>query len=163
MTLIATLLGFLLPACGQQGAAGVAPVPFDYLSHFERPASPNSALAAPAGFTPKADITLGPYAVPAAMLAADLRAVALAAPRTYQLAASADGLDLQFVARSAIANFPDIVIARISSLGENESNLILYSHSIYGYGDFGVNRKRLTQWLTALDQRLPPEARLKGQ
>jgi uncharacterized protein (DUF1499 family) len=164
LTLIATLLSLLFPACGQSGAAGIAPAPPDFLSHFERPASPNSALAAPAGFTPKPDITLAPYPVPAAALAADLRAVALAAPRTYQLSASADGLELQFVARSAIANFPDLIVARISSRGEKASSLVLYSHSLYGYSDFGVNQKRLRTWLAALDQRLPPSApRPEGQ
>ena len=166
MTLIATLLGLLFPACGQSGAAGVTPAPAGFLSHLERPASPNSALAAPAGFTPAPDLVLAPYPVPAATLAAALRATALAAPRIYQLGASADGLEMQFVARSAVANFPDLIVARISSLRDNESSLVLYSHSLYGHSDFGVNRKRLRQWLTALDQRLPPaagETRPKGQ
>lgn len=158
MTLIATLLGLLFPACGQSGAAGVAQAPPGFLSHFERPSSPNSALAAPAGFTPAPDLVLAPYPVPAARLAAALRATALAAPRVYQLTASADGLEMQFVARSAVANFPDLIVARISSRGEEESSLVLYSHSLYGHSDFGVNRKRVREWLAALDQRLPPMA-----
>ena len=164
MTLIATLLGLLFPACGQSGTAGVAPAPAGYLAHLERPSSPNSALAAPAGFTPGPDLVLAPYPIPAAALAADLRAVALAAPRVYQLSASADGLEMQFVARSAVANFPDLIVARISSLGEGESSLVLYSHSLYGHSDFGVNRRRLREWLAALDRRLPPApTRPKGQ
>ncbi len=164
MTLIATLLSLIFPACGQSGAAGVAPAPAGYLTHLERPASPNSALAAPAGFTPRPDLVLAPYPVPAARLAADLRATALATPRVYQLSASADGLEMQFVARSAIVNFPDLIVVRISSLGDNESSLVVYSHSLYGHSDFGVNRKRLREWLAALDQRLPPApTRPKGQ
>ncbi len=166
MTLIATLLSLIFPACGQSGAAGVPPPPPDLLSHLERPASPHSALAAPADFRPKPDIVLAPYAVPAGRLAGELREIALAAPRVYQLSASPDGLAMQFVARSKVANFPDLIVARISPLGEGDSSLVLYSYSLYGHSDFGVNEKRLREWIAALDQRLPPEmgqARPKGQ
>jgi uncharacterized protein (DUF1499 family) len=37
-----------------------------------------------------------------------------------------------------------------------ESGLILWSRSIYGRSDFGVNRARLAAWLAALDAALPP-------
>ena len=42
--------------------------------------------------------------------------------------------------------------------GEAESALILYSRSVYGRSDFGVNRKRLLSWLAALDGSLPSSA-----
>jgi len=35
-----------------------------------------------------------------------------------------------------------------------ESGLILWSRSIYGRSDFGVNKARLEAWLAALDAKL---------
>lgn len=156
MTILAMLLGLFLPACGQAGAAGVSPAPADVLSPLERPKSPNSALAAPRGFTPAPDLVLAPYPVPASQLAAALDEVASHRPRTYPLSRDAATGTMQWVARSAVLNFPDRVIAEISPSGETTSNLVLYSQSLYGYSDFGVNRARLADWVTALDAQLRP-------
>jgi|YelNatPaOPRAMG01_1025707.scaffolds.fasta_scaffold104025_2 uncharacterized protein (DUF1499 family) len=154
MTLLAMILGLFLPACGQPGAAGVMPAPSDLLAHLERPSSPNSALAAPPGFTPAPDIVLAPFPVPAAQLAAALDAVAASRPRVYPLAQDAAHGTTQWVARSAVLNFPDRIIAEVSPDGLNASKLVLYSQSLYGYSDFGVNRARLADWIKALDTRL---------
>jgi uncharacterized protein (DUF1499 family) len=62
------------------------------------------------------------------------------------------------VVRSAVFNFPDLVTAQVAPDGENASTLILYSRSVYGRSDFGVNRKRLLSWLAAFDASLPPSA-----
>ena len=92
MTPLAWLLGLLLPACGAPGAQGLpVPPPMD-IAHITRPASPNTALAAPAGFSPAPDIVTPTYPVPAARLYAAIQAVAAAQPRTYQAAAYPDRL-----------------------------------------------------------------------
>ena len=51
---------------------------------------------------------------------------------------------VHWVVRSAVLNFPDLVTAQISSA------LVLYSRSVYGHSDLGVNRRRLDTWLAAL-------------
>jgi uncharacterized protein (DUF1499 family) len=61
-----------------------------------------------------------------------------------------------FVARSAWLNFPDLIVAQVTAAGSDASTLALYSRSVYGYGDFGVNRARLITWLAALDRTLTP-------
>jgi uncharacterized protein (DUF1499 family) len=156
MTLLARLLGLLLPACGAPGAQGLpVPPPLD-IAQLTRPASPNTALAAPAGFRLAADVATPTYHVPAARLYAAIRAVAAAQPRTYLAAEYPDRLQADWVVRSAMLNFPDLVTARATPTGADAATLVLYSRSVYGYGDFGANRKRVEAWLAALDQMLQP-------
>jgi len=59
-------------------------------------------------------------------------------------------LQAHFVARSALLNFPDLITAQVAEAGPDASTLVLYSRSVYGYSDLGVNRKRLNTWLAAI-------------
>ena len=65
MNPVAWLVGLVLPACGFPGAQGLPPPPLMDTAHIERPSSPNTALAAPDGFSPKPDIVTPIYKVPA--------------------------------------------------------------------------------------------------
>ena len=152
MNSLAWLLGLVLPACGGAGANGLpVPPPMD-VTHLVRPASPNSALAAPNGFSPPPDIRTPVYPVPADRLYAAIQAVAAAQPRTFSLAAYPDRLQADWVARSAVFNFPDVIMAQVSPAGRNEATMVLYSRSVYGYSDLGVNRQRVAAWLAALNR-----------
>lgn len=146
----AWLLSLAMPACGATGAQGVPP-PVPDLMHLERPASPNTALAAPPDFTPKPDIETRTYPVAPAALLAAIGRVALTMPRVFVLAEAPARTD--WVARSRIANFPDEIAAQVTP-ADGGSGLILYSRSIYGHSDLGVNRKRIEVWLAALDEAL---------
>ena len=148
MTPVAWILALIFPACGTTGAAGVPP-PAPDLLHLQRPRSPNTALAAPAGFTPKPDVTTPVYPMPPARLLETLAKVAAAQPRVFVQRQAPERID--WVERTAIANFPDQISAQATPDGPDRSTLILYSRSIYGYGDFGVNRKRVDAWLAALN------------
>ena len=150
MNPLAWLAGLIMPLCALSGAAGV-PVPALDFAHIERPATPNTALAAPAGFVPAPDIVAQVYPVPAASLYAALRDVAAAQPRVFPLAAYPERGQAFWVARSAMFNFPDVVSAEIRAEGPQASTLVLYSRSIYGESDLGVNRKRVLAWIEALD------------
>ncbi len=151
MRLLALLLGLALPACSGNGAEGVpVPPPIDF-SALVRPATANTALAAPAGFRPPPDIVTRHYTVPPQQLYAAVRRVALAQPRSFAHIAYDDRLQAHFVARSAVFNFPDLIAVQVTP----ESDLILWSRSVYGESDLGVNRKRLLAWLAALDTALP--------
>lgn len=88
--------------------------------------------------------------MPAPALADAVRAVALAQPRTVLRARSPDGLAMQFVQRSALFRFPDIVDVRAIPLDAARSTLAILSRSVYGHLDFGVNRKRVEAWLARL-------------
>jgi uncharacterized protein (DUF1499 family) len=156
MTPLAWLIAFWLPACGAPGAAGLpAPTLLDF-AHLSRPASPNTALAAPAGFQPRPDIVTPVYPVPAARLFAAVRDMAAGQPRTYVAATFPDRMQQDWVVRSAIFNFPDLVTAQVDAAGHGHATLVLYSRSVYGYSDLGANRRRVGAWLAALGRSLNP-------
>ncbi len=144
------LLGFLLPACGVPGAQGVSLVPFD-VARIVRPSSPNTALAAPAGFAPAPELVTPIYHVPPPVLFEALRGVGARQPRTFLAVDDPARLQAQWVARSRMLNFPDIVAAQVLAAPDGFSQLVLYSRSVYGYSDFGANRARLRAWLGAID------------
>lgn len=122
------------------------------VTHIVRPATPNTALAAPSGFSPPPDIGTPVYPVPADRLYAAIRAVAAAQPRTFTAAAYPDRFQAAWVARSAVFNFPDMIMAQVSPAGRNHATMVLYSRSVYGYSDLGVNRQRVAAWLAALNR-----------
>jgi uncharacterized protein (DUF1499 family) len=154
MAPLAWLIGFVLPACAASGAQGLPqPRPFD-MHDIERPASPNTALAGPAGFSPAPDVVTPTYPMPAARLHDAVRAVAAAQPRTFLAADYAAMHQIHWVVRSAAFNFPDLVTAQIADAGPDGSTLALYSRSVYGYSDLGVNRQRLNAWLAALQTKI---------
>ena len=152
MRLAALLVALLLPACRGTGADGLpVPEPMD-MARLSRPGTPNTALAAPPGFAPAPDIETRRYPAPPEQLYAAIRSVALAQPRTHLHAVFDGQLQAHFVARSALLNYPDLIAVQVTP----ESGLILWSRSVYGRSDFGVNRARLAAWLAALDAALPP-------
>jgi uncharacterized protein (DUF1499 family) len=155
MNPLAWLIGLVLPACGFAGADGLPPPSLMDVAHIVRPATPNTALAAPAGFSPPPDIVTPHYKLPADRLFALVQAVAAGQQRTYPAALYADQDQAHYVVRSAAFNFPDLVTAQVRPDGPDGSDLILYSRSVYGESDLGVNRKRVQAWIGALDQKLP--------
>ena len=74
-------------------------------------------------------------------------------PRVARLAEAGDQVD--YVQRTAMVRFPDLITVRFIALTPAQSTLAIYSRSIYGSSDFGVNRERIEAWLAALDERLP--------
>lgn len=147
MRLLPLLLALLLPACRGTGAEGLdAPAAMD-MTTIARPATPNTALAAPAGFSPAPDIVSPRYPIDPDRLFAAIRNAALAQPRTTLHAAFDSRLQVHFVARSAWMNFPDLITVQVTP----DSGLILWSRSVYGSSDFGANRQRLVSWLAALN------------
>jgi uncharacterized protein (DUF1499 family) len=146
--LLLALLG--LSACSGSGAEGQAVPQAGALDHLQRPTSPNTALAAPEGFTPKPDIVTRVYAVPPQALYVAVTKLAEAWPRTYKLVRYDEVREAAYVSRSRVFNFPDTIEAKVSPKDAG-SVLVIYSASRYGDSDFGVNRKRVEAWLTQLD------------
>ncbi|MEM7506051.1 MAG: DUF1499 domain-containing protein [Pseudomonadota bacterium] len=64
-----------------------------------------------------------------------------------------------YVQRSAIFGFPDVVSVEAVDLGTGDAgqraSLVIYSQSIYGYSDLGVNGERLDRWLSRLADTAP--------
>lgn len=156
MTPLAWLLGFVLPACGAAGAGGLPMPALLDMAHIQRPASPNTALAARAGFQPTPDLITPPYPVTADRLYAVVLAVAREQPRIFTAAEYTGERQIHFVARSALLNFPDLLTAQVTAAGADSSTLVLYSRSVYGHSDLGVNRQRLGVWLAAVQTKINP-------
>ncbi len=151
----AWLIGFVLPACAASGAGGLPVPPAMDMAKIERPATPNTALAGPAvvgqsAMMPPPDIVTPVYKVPAGQLFAAVQSVAASQPRTFVAATYPDRLQAHWVVRSAVFNFPDLVTAQVVAQGADASTLVLYSRSVYGRSDLGVNQARLRTWLAAL-------------
>jgi uncharacterized protein (DUF1499 family) len=158
MNPLAWLIGLVLPACGFPAAEGLPTPPLMDVAHIVRPASPNTALAAPEGFTPAVDILTPHYKLPSNQLFALVQGVAAGQPRTYPAALYPAQLQVHYVARTALFNFPDLVMVQVQPEGPDGSGLIIYSRSLYGRSDLGVNRKRVATWLAALHTKLPPSS-----
>ncbi|MDX5930407.1 DUF1499 domain-containing protein [Acidiphilium acidophilum] len=148
------LLSLVFPACGKPGAQGVTPPGVVDFDHLVLPKTPNKALAAPAGFSPPPTVITPHYRVSQGKLFGIVGEVAASEPRTYKLDAYPARFQAAFVARSKAANFPDIIEVAVRPAPSGGSELILYSHSIYGQSDFGVNAARVKAWLSAIEARV---------
>ena len=71
-------------------------------------------------------------------------------PRIATLSESMDGMQIDYVQRSAMFRYPDLVTVRFVAVSPTRSTLAIYSRSIYGRSDFGVNRRRIETWLEEL-------------
>ena len=140
---------------GAQGLPPPEPVEFDRLV---LPRSPNTCLAAPAGAHPGAHLTVPPLPVDAATAWPVLRRLGERLPRTTPLGEWPERRQAQWVERSALANFPDVIAAELrpgpGGGSGGGAGLFLYSRSLFGWSDLGANRQRVEAWLAALDAAL---------
>ncbi len=127
-----------------------APAPGN-ISEIRRPTSPNTFLAGPAGFTPTPDLQTRRFDMAPDRLLAVMRGVVMAQPRVTALADDPGRLRADYVVRSRVFGFPDIVLTQALPAGDGQSDLVVYSYSLKGHYDFGVNHGRVKALLTALD------------
>jgi uncharacterized protein (DUF1499 family) len=135
---------------GTGGLPAATPIDFRTL---RLPASPNTCLAAPPGGHQDAQITVPLLPVDAATAWPLLRALGDGFPRVTRYGEWPDRRQVQWVERSALMNYPDIIAAELVP-GPGGAGLYLYSRSLFGWSDLGVNRRRVEAWLAALDAAL---------
>jgi len=118
------------------------------------PQKPNWFLSLPeSGSFKSKNAADGPsFDVPVEQLKEHLQRLLGDEPRLTVHLASDDGLKYEVIVRTAVLRFPDRVSIEIVSLGEKKSGVALFSRSIYGYSDFGANRKRGLNWLQRLSR-----------
>jgi uncharacterized protein (DUF1499 family) len=125
-----------------------------------RRATPSDALVCPERVCQqaKADVVAPVFLVTAADLRRKVSLVALSEPRTVELPCTANcDKTARFVQYSAVFLFPDTIDVTVSEAGAKASTLAVYSRSLVGYGDQGVNRARVERWIAAL-HRITPES-----
>ncbi len=128
----------------------VQPVDFATL---EFSGKPNQYLMCPADLcsaTPHAEPPV--FELAAAELAEAWSAMVAREPRVARLAEDTQALQFDYVQRSALWGFPDIITVRFIAATPETSTVAVFSRAIYGYGDLGVNRKRVTAWLRLLGE-----------
>lgn len=154
--MIGALLARIYPACAATGTQGL-PIPDPvHLARLIEDAAGAGAVAAPVDFDVAADIVTPHYAAaPEALFAALLR-IGTTQPRCWLTAAYPTRLQAHFVTRGARLNFPDVIVAEARAAGAG-SVAVLFSQSVYGRSNISAHRRRLQDWLAALDTALTTE------
>jgi uncharacterized protein (DUF1499 family) len=79
------------------------------------------------------------------------REVVAAQKSIEHVAVDASARRFTYIQRSPVLRFPDIVTVEFMALGDDRSTLAIDSRSRYGRGDFGVNRRRVSEWTDLLE------------
>jgi uncharacterized protein (DUF1499 family) len=123
----------------------------------------NEYILCPPDFCPKARaISPSNYNVPAADLLKSLDEVIRRQDRITVLDTSKEiPLKKEYVQRTLIFRFPDVITVQAIPLSPSKSTLAIHSYSIYGAGDLGVNANRVKTWVSELETQIPPSPELK--
>jgi uncharacterized protein (DUF1499 family) len=115
---------------------------------FERSWTPNQYLVCPTGYCQaEIDRESPVFALSRDQLINQLQDFILSQPRVVYAGNSADGNQLYFIQRSKLLAFPDPVTVQIIELDDGKISLAIYSRSVYGVRDLGVNKDRMDKWL----------------
>ena len=57
----------------------------------------------------------------------------------------------EYVQRTLLFRFPDVITVQFIPVAEQRSTLAAHSYSIYGASDLGVNSQRIKSWLAEID------------
>lgn len=132
-----------------RGTAGLPPPsPVEFAS-LVLPRSPNTCLAAPASHPGFKHLETPLYRMPPGAVINRLLSLASGFPRTTLMVHWPERHQAQWVERTALMNYPDIIVAE-AVVASGGSALFLYSRSLFGYSDLGANRARIDRWLAAL-------------
>jgi len=118
-----------------------------------RHATGNDALVCPAVHCPNAKPDRDPktYEMPPVDLLARLRAMARGEPSLVEQPCEPNcDRTARFIQYTRLMRYPDTIDIEVLSAGTNQSTVAIYSRSLVGSLDFGVNRKRVERWLAAL-------------
>jgi uncharacterized protein (DUF1499 family) len=118
-----------------------------------RHATPNDALVCPPERCPRATPDREPrsYRLEPAALLARLKEIVQADGNVAELyCADACGQRARFIQYTRLMRYPDTIDIEVFPVN-GQSTVAIYSRSLIGQGDFGVNRARLERWLAALD------------
>ncbi|MCW2236418.1 DUF1499 domain-containing protein [Azospirillum canadense] len=127
------------------GPGNRAPVDFATLQPAD---TPNRYLVCPPAQCARADAESPVYPVPADRLRAAWTEV-IAKHGAKLLSSGEEQIDAE--ARTPWLRFPDLVTVRIVPLGADRSTAKIYSRSLYGRSDLGVNAARVKAWMAEVE------------
>lgn len=129
----------------------IGEVPAVDFASLQRAPTPNQYLLCPAGMCVAAADGAAPvFNLPADRLQGDWDLMIAQQPRVLEVRRDLPTRQVDYVQRSRLLRFPDLITVRFIPVDDTHSTVAIYSRSIYGKGDLGVNRARIDQWLAKL-------------
>lgn len=118
--------------------------------------SNNEVIVAPSKFTPNARAFEAPeFNCDANTLQEKFDEVILKQPRITYVSEDVSTRRKEYIQRSLIFRFPDVVTYTTIPISEKKSTLAIHSYSVYGGADLGVNRNRIAGWVRDLVKEVP--------
>ena len=152
---LAAALFIHLPGGEQRLEAGLS-VPAYAATDFatlRKTSRPNQYLVLPPGVgVENPDLVAPTFDLPAARLAELWRSEVAAGSDVTERRWDAATLTGDYVERSKLMRYPDLITVQVRPLGRTRSTLAIYSRSVYGYSDRGVNQRRVRHWLDRLSE-----------
>lgn len=153
-SLVIGVVAALLAACDgdpRDRIFGIGPLDKVDSDHIALSEASNQYLACPPDQCADATHAESPVFVqPVAALEARWRAMIALEPRVVVLGRDDSLRQHDYVQRSAVFRFPDIITVRFYDLDADGASLAVFSRALYGRADFGVNRERVEAWLARL-------------
>jgi uncharacterized protein (DUF1499 family) len=75
-------------------------------------------------------------------------------PRLQVLRRDVTNRQIDYVQRTPLLRFPDLITVRFVPIDDTHSTVAIYSRSVWGKGDMGVNRARVQEWLARVQAKL---------
>ncbi|HJR22889.1 MAG TPA: DUF1499 domain-containing protein [Dongiaceae bacterium] len=126
----------------------VGEVPVIDFATLERGPDANQYLLCPKGMcTAETDGEAPVFDVPVEQLQVAWDEMLAEQPRLQVLRREVTNIQIDYVQRSRLLRFPDLVTVRFVPIDDMHSTVAIYSRSVYGQGDMGVNRLRVEEWL----------------
>jgi len=119
--------------------------------HFKKRESPNDYLVCPSNICEHSDLKSPEFPFNVQSLIKKWEIMIASQPRIKLIIKDGSKNQWIYVQRTKLFRFPDYITVQFIPLGDNQSTLILYSASKYGYYDFGVNESRVIKWLELLN------------
>ena len=114
---------------------------------------PNQFLVLPPGVgVEEPDLVAPEFGVPAARLAVLWRTKVAIGSDVTERRWDAATLTGEYIERSKLMRYPDLITVQFRPLDATRSTLAIYSRSVYGYSDRGVNQRRVRHWLDRLSE-----------
>jgi uncharacterized protein (DUF1499 family) len=112
----------------------------------------NEYIATPKGYTnARINEVSSIYPISSNKLHDVIDLIVLKQPRISKLTDDISTNRLEYVQRSLIFRFPDVITFQVIPVSDDESTLAVHSYSIYGGSDLGVNGNRVRSWLSEIE------------
>ena len=151
IVIVGVALLFMTPA-QLEGIFATKPLPEIDFSTLNRPDSPNSYLLCPENtcLQSTADQVAPVFAASPEQLRDRILEFVDKSPNIQTRTLDPENAQYDFIERTPVMRFPDIITVRIFPAGDGGSTLAIYSRSVYGHSDLGANRKRVERWLAVI-------------